>query len=195
MYHPYSCVVSLLYLQMTITLPEEYPLGSVSVECGKRVGIKEDRWHRWVLQIRRLLSTHNGAVVDAIKLWKDNGASRSLSLFLLARVFVLLSNSLHVLSFSLAFLRASRFSPPPLLFCSRPGARRHRAVSDLLLDCAANAPDVAARALWRLPRRPAQRVPLQVVQDLTEEQLPDVPLLGVGLQVKKRESCCLYIIL
>ena len=97
---------------MTITLPEEYPLGSVSVECGKRVGIKEDRWHRWVLQIRRLLATHNGAVVDAIKLWKDNGASRALSLFVIARVFVLLSNSLHVLSFSLAFLRASRFSPP-----------------------------------------------------------------------------------
>jgi hypothetical protein len=57
-----------------ITLPEEYPLGSVSVECGKRVGIKEDRWHRWVLQIRRLLSSHNSAIVDAIVLWKENGA-------------------------------------------------------------------------------------------------------------------------
>ena len=173
---------------MTITLPEEYPLGSVSVECGKRVGIKEDRWHRWVLQIRRLLSTHNGAVVDAIKLWKDNGASRAL-----ASSFCFPTHSMCSLSLSLSCVRLA--SLPPLLFCSRPGARRHRAVSDLLLDCAANAPDVAARALWRLPRRPAQRVPLQVVQDLTEEQLPDVPLLGVGLQVKKRESCCLYIIL
>ena len=188
---PFSCVIALLSLalfslQMTITLPEEYPLGSVSVECGKRVGIKEDRWHRWVLQIRRLLSTHNGAVVDAIKLWKDNGASRAL-----ASSFCFPTHSMFSLSLSLSCVRLA--SLPPLLFCSRPGARRHRAVSDLLLDCAANAPDVAARALWRLSRRPAQRVPLQVVQDLTEEQLPDVPLLGVGLQVKKERNHVVYI--
>ena len=114
MYHPYSCVVSLLYLQMTITLPEEYPLGSVSVECGKRVGIKEDRWHRWVLQIRRLLSTHNGAVVDAIKLWKDNGASRALSVSSssLASSFCFPTHSMCSLSLSLSCVRLA--SLPPL---------------------------------------------------------------------------------
>ena len=51
---------------------------------------------------------------------------------------------------------------------------------DLLLDRAADAPDAAARALRRLPRGATLCVPLQVVQVVAEEHVPDVPLLRLA---------------
>ena len=59
-------------LEITLQLPASYPLRLIEVECQRRLGIKEDRWRRWVLQIRSLLSTQNGSVLDAVLLWKKN---------------------------------------------------------------------------------------------------------------------------
>jgi hypothetical protein len=57
-------------LEMTIKLPPAYPLHCVEVCCTRRLGISEDRWRRWVLQIVTLLSIRDGSVLDAVLFWK-----------------------------------------------------------------------------------------------------------------------------
>ena len=59
-------------VEIKIKLPKSYPLKNVEVECTSRLGVSEQRWRRWVLQIVQLLSTKDGSVVDAILLWKNN---------------------------------------------------------------------------------------------------------------------------
>ena len=44
----------------------------LQVECTKRLGVPEKRWRRWVLQILKLLASHDGSVLDAVLLWKRN---------------------------------------------------------------------------------------------------------------------------
>lgn len=66
-YHKDECA-----MEVAIRLPLAYPLRSVEVECRKRLGVKEARWRKWVLQIVSLLSNQGGAVLDAILLWKRN---------------------------------------------------------------------------------------------------------------------------
>lgn len=59
-------------LEMVIRVPAAYPLRCVEVECTKRIGIAEDRWRRWVLQIIRVTSSQDGSLLDAVLLWKKN---------------------------------------------------------------------------------------------------------------------------
>jgi hypothetical protein len=59
-------------LEMVLKVPCSYPLRSVEVECTKRIGISEDRWRRWVLQIIQLCSNQDGSLLDAVLLWKKN---------------------------------------------------------------------------------------------------------------------------
>jgi hypothetical protein len=59
-------------LEMVIRVPAAYPLRCVEVECTKRIGIAEDRWRRWVLQIIRVTSSQDGSLLDAVLLWKQN---------------------------------------------------------------------------------------------------------------------------
>ncbi|KAG7395736.1 listerin E3 ubiquitin protein ligase 1 [Phytophthora boehmeriae] len=59
-------------LEMVVRVPSSYPLRSVEVECTKRIGISEDRWRRWVLQIIRVTASRDGSLLDAVMLWKRN---------------------------------------------------------------------------------------------------------------------------
>ncbi|POM80476.1 Hypothetical protein PHPALM_1682 [Phytophthora palmivora] len=59
-------------LEMVVRVPSSYPLRCVEVECTKRIGISEDRWRRWVLQIIRVTSSRDGSLLDAVLLWKRN---------------------------------------------------------------------------------------------------------------------------
>lgn len=67
-----KCVKDECELEMTITIPSNYPLRSVDVTCTKKMGISEDRWRRWVLQILKVTSSQDGSILDAILLWKHN---------------------------------------------------------------------------------------------------------------------------
>ncbi len=42
------------------------------MEGLNRVGVTEDRWRRWLLNINTLMSFQNGTVLDALRAWKDN---------------------------------------------------------------------------------------------------------------------------
>ncbi|CAI5737542.1 unnamed protein product [Hyaloperonospora brassicae] len=59
-------------LEMVVRVPPSYPLRCVEVECTKRIGISEQRWRRWVLQIIRVTSSRDGSLLDAVLLWKHN---------------------------------------------------------------------------------------------------------------------------
>ena len=51
-------------------LPDIYPLKTVRVQCHRRIGIKENQWKRWSLQIQSLLTNRDGTLLDGIYLWK-----------------------------------------------------------------------------------------------------------------------------
>jgi hypothetical protein len=59
-------------VEIKIVLPPEYPLKNVEVEYVSKLGVSEDRLRRWKLQIIHLLKEQDGAVIDAILLWKRN---------------------------------------------------------------------------------------------------------------------------
>jgi len=77
-------------IELLIQLPQNHPLGPVSVESGKRVGVTEKQWRTWLLQLTTFL-THqviilleyvfslndwvylqNGSILDGLILWKRN---------------------------------------------------------------------------------------------------------------------------
>src|SRR5690606_1564400 len=59
-------------LEMEVTFPDNYPLSVVTVECTKQIGIKQEKWKRWALQIVTLLTKRDGTLIDAVSLWKQN---------------------------------------------------------------------------------------------------------------------------
>ena len=42
------------------------------VQCRRRIGVKENQWRRWSLQIQSLLTNRDGTILDGIYLWKKN---------------------------------------------------------------------------------------------------------------------------
>jgi len=59
-------------LEMEISFPDTYPLFPAKVECTKQIGVKQDKWKRWALQIVMLLGKRDGTLSDAVQLWKQN---------------------------------------------------------------------------------------------------------------------------
>ena len=55
------------YLEIGIELPQIFPLKQVKVNCRKSLGVREDRWRRWSLQIVTMLSKRDGSLMDGIK--------------------------------------------------------------------------------------------------------------------------------
>ncbi|KFQ04198.1 E3 ubiquitin-protein ligase listerin, partial [Leptosomus discolor] len=54
-----------IFIELIIQLPSNYPLGSITVESGKRVGVAVQQWRNWMLQLSTYL-THQ------LSLWKNN---------------------------------------------------------------------------------------------------------------------------
>lgn len=59
-------------MDMVIRMPKCYPLRAVDVECTRRLGISETRLRKWMLSMAAFLRNQNGAVAEAIKIWKQN---------------------------------------------------------------------------------------------------------------------------
>lgn len=59
-------------INMSIVLPENYPLGKLEVTCDKRVGVSQAQWDRWLLQLNIFLQHQNGSIVEGLRLWKGN---------------------------------------------------------------------------------------------------------------------------
>ncbi|CAL1535302.1 unnamed protein product [Lymnaea stagnalis] len=59
-------------INMSIVLPENYPLGKLDVTCDKRVGVSQAQWDRWLLQLNIFLQHQNGSIVEGLRLWKGN---------------------------------------------------------------------------------------------------------------------------
>lgn len=59
-------------MELTIKLPPNYPLGSVQIDGGKRMGVTDLKWRSWLLQLTTFLSHQNGPILDGVDLWKRN---------------------------------------------------------------------------------------------------------------------------
>jgi len=59
-------------LELTLKIPNDWPLQRVTVKDSKRIGVSEDRWRRWLLGVQQIVWFQNGRIVDAISLFKKN---------------------------------------------------------------------------------------------------------------------------
>lgn len=57
-----------IFIELVIQLPQNYPLGSITVESGRRVGVAVQQWRNWMLQLSTYLThqvekqTNNGYI-------------------------------------------------------------------------------------------------------------------------------------
>ncbi|XP_074853382.1 E3 ubiquitin-protein ligase listerin isoform X2 [Carettochelys insculpta] len=61
-----------IFIELIIHLPPNYPLGSITVESGKRVGVAVQQWRNWMLQLSTYLTHQNGSIMEGLALWKNN---------------------------------------------------------------------------------------------------------------------------
>ncbi|XP_051781695.1 E3 ubiquitin-protein ligase listerin [Erpetoichthys calabaricus] len=61
-----------IFIELVIKLPTNYPLGVISVESGKRVGVAVQQWRNWMLQLTTFLTHQNGSIMEGLTLWKNN---------------------------------------------------------------------------------------------------------------------------
>lgn len=61
-----------IYIELVIQLPQNYPLGSIAVESGRRVGVAVQQWRNWMLQLSTYLTHQNGSIMEGLALWKNN---------------------------------------------------------------------------------------------------------------------------
>ena len=59
-------------MELVVSLPANHPLGELTVESGKRVGVETTQWRRWMLQLTTFLTHQNGTILDGLNLWKKN---------------------------------------------------------------------------------------------------------------------------
>ncbi|KAG0592544.1 hypothetical protein KC19_1G261500 [Ceratodon purpureus] len=59
-------------LDIVIRLPSCYPLRAVEVDCTRRLGISETLLRKWILSMAAFLRNQNGALLEAIQMWKKN---------------------------------------------------------------------------------------------------------------------------
>ncbi|XP_020778547.1 E3 ubiquitin-protein ligase listerin [Boleophthalmus pectinirostris] len=59
-------------IELVIQLSQNYPLGSITVESGKRVGVSVQQWRNWMLQLSTYLTHQNGSIMEGLALWKNN---------------------------------------------------------------------------------------------------------------------------
>ncbi|XP_034406207.1 E3 ubiquitin-protein ligase listerin [Cyclopterus lumpus] len=61
-----------IFIELVIQLPQNCPLGSISVESGRRVGVAVQQWRNWMLQLSTYLTHQNGSIMEGLALWKNN---------------------------------------------------------------------------------------------------------------------------
>jgi hypothetical protein len=58
-------------LELVIRLPPSYPLRAAEVECTRNMGVTEGRLRKWLLSVSAFLRNTNGAVAEALHLWRE----------------------------------------------------------------------------------------------------------------------------
>uniref|UniRef100_A0A8C5G0B7 E3 ubiquitin-protein ligase listerin n=1 Tax=Gouania willdenowi TaxID=441366 RepID=A0A8C5G0B7_GOUWI len=61
-----------IFIELVIQLPQNYPLGAITVESGRRVGVAVQQWRNWMLQLSTYLTHQNGSIMEGLALWKNN---------------------------------------------------------------------------------------------------------------------------
>ncbi|CAG80051.1 hypothetical protein B0I72DRAFT_102531 [Yarrowia lipolytica] len=59
-------------MEISIVIPDDYPLSAVTVEGAVRVGVRENKWRAWLLASQAIVANKNGTIVDALELFKKN---------------------------------------------------------------------------------------------------------------------------
>ncbi|UZJ54711.1 hypothetical protein CBS101457_004031 [Exobasidium rhododendri] len=59
-------------LEISIAMPNDYPLRNVEIKDLKKIGVSEGTWRAWILSIRQLIAGKNGLIFDALMLFKRN---------------------------------------------------------------------------------------------------------------------------
>ena len=57
---------------MVLQLSSCYPLKPIEVECVQRVGVSDAKWRKWQRTMTTMLLSRNGAIADALMLFRDN---------------------------------------------------------------------------------------------------------------------------
>ncbi|KAL5106350.1 E3 ubiquitin-protein ligase listerin [Taenia crassiceps] len=60
------------YLEMIISLPENFPLSPVTVGTGNKAGPAMSNWRTWIIHLSVFLNNQNGSILDGIGLWLRN---------------------------------------------------------------------------------------------------------------------------
>lgn len=59
-------------IEVVITLPQNYPLGNITVSSEKKVGVTAQQWDKWLLQLNIFLQHQNGSIMDGLRIWRRN---------------------------------------------------------------------------------------------------------------------------
>ncbi|KAJ3688315.1 hypothetical protein LUZ61_017479 [Rhynchospora tenuis] len=59
-------------MDLVIRLPASYPLRHADVECARSLGISEVKQRKWLLSLTTFIRNQNGAIAEAIRIWKTN---------------------------------------------------------------------------------------------------------------------------
>lgn len=73
-----NCAVSARYtmedlsVNLSVQVPEAFPLRPVEVAGGERLGISETKWRTWILSCQSVFKSDTINILDALVLWKRN---------------------------------------------------------------------------------------------------------------------------
>ncbi|KAG2146336.1 hypothetical protein DEU56DRAFT_932250 [Suillus clintonianus] len=59
-------------LELSLRLPNDWPLHRLDIRDTKMVGVSEDRWRGWVLGVQQIVWQQNGRIVDGLTLFTKN---------------------------------------------------------------------------------------------------------------------------
>ncbi|XP_076444404.1 E3 ubiquitin-protein ligase listerin-like isoform X2 [Babylonia areolata] len=61
-----------LRAEIRVTLPENFPLGEITVDAQRHAVVKLAEWDRLLLQVNVFLQHQNGPIIEGLKIWKRN---------------------------------------------------------------------------------------------------------------------------
>ena len=61
-----------LNMELIIHLPINHPLGVIEVSSVRRLGVSENEWRNWLLQLTTYLTHQNGTIIQSLQIWKKN---------------------------------------------------------------------------------------------------------------------------
>lgn len=61
-----------LSVQLSLTVPDSFPLKPIDVIGGQRLGISETKWRSWILSCQSVFKSDTINILDGLVLWKQN---------------------------------------------------------------------------------------------------------------------------